>query len=352
MALSWWPNCRPCRPARGSARTTKAVEKAFSRADYANPVDTPNKRAHILTRELKFAIRTIQSIAWPVPRDSKKNEKNVVNSLAKGFRVLEAFTSDAPELVLAEIARRANLDNATTFRLLNTLVMLGYVEKVEDTRKFRLTLKCLDLGFNAIGRSDLRTQARPVLRSLVGEVNEAASIGVLEGAEVVYIERMQAGMTRLGVDVRIGSRVPVHSTAIGHAIVGFQPRAEQDEDPQGCAAQENDRANRHRRQDVIEAIQAGARARVRSRRPGERTGLCVLAAPILDIDGFPVAGSECRRATRFACRPANFEKSGCGAAAHAAQQLSRGLNATGSASIPPITTQLTLHMEIFHADQD
>src|SRR5438034_2865718 len=156
------------------------------------------------------------------------SDKNVVNSLAKGFRVLEAFTSEEPELVLAEIARRAGLDNATTFRLLNTLVMLGYVEKVEDTRKFRLTLRCLDLGFNAIGRSDLRTQARPVLRSLVGEVNEAASIGVLEGVEVVYIERMQAGMTRLGVDVRIGSRMPVHSTAMGHAIVGFLPRQEQE----------------------------------------------------------------------------------------------------------------------------
>src|SRR5947207_4203804 len=92
------------------------------------------------------------------------SDKNVVNSLAKGFRVLEAFTSDEPELVLAEIARRTNLDNATTFRLLNTLVMLGYVEKVEDTRKFRLTLKCLDLGFNAIGRSDLRTQDRKSTR--------------------------------------------------------------------------------------------------------------------------------------------------------------------------------------------
>ena len=152
------------------------------------------------------------------------SDKNVVNSLAKGFRALEAFTSEESELVLAEVARRAGLDNATTFRLLNTLVMLGYVEKIGETRKFRLTLKCLDLGFNAIARSDLRTQARPILRGLVGEMNEAASIGVLEGVEVVYIERMQAGMTRLGVDVRIGSRVPVHSTAMGHAILGFLPR--------------------------------------------------------------------------------------------------------------------------------
>ena len=65
-------------------------------------------------------------------------------------------------------------------------------------------------------------------------MNEAASIGVLEGAEVVYIERIQAGLTRLGVDVRIGSRVPVYATAIGHAILSFLPRADAGRHPAGA----------------------------------------------------------------------------------------------------------------------
>src|SRR5438034_722171 len=230
--------------------------------------------------ELKFVFRTMTG----------SSDKNVVNSLAKGFRVLEAFTSEEPELLLAEIARRANLDNATTFRLLNTLVMLGYVHKVEDSRKFRLTLKCLDLGFNAIARSDLRTQARPVLRSLVGEVNEAASIGVLEGVEVVYIERMQAGMTRLGVDVRIGSRVPVHSTAIGHAIVGFLPRAEQE---RILAAAPRKKMTDRTVTDVKTLLKRLKQVRERGYAVADQenvTGLCVLAGPILERDGFPGAG--------------------------------------------------------------
>src|SRR3954452_182247 len=163
--------------------------------------------------ELKFAIRTMYR---PDQRASKragsrrqvsedtKSEKNVVQSLAKGFQVLQAFTSDEPELVLADVARRSSLDKGTTFRLLNTLVMLGYIEKVDDTRRFRLTLKCLDIGFNAIARSDLRAQSRPILRGLVGELNEAASLGVLDGSDIVYVERIQAGLVRLGVDVRIG----------------------------------------------------------------------------------------------------------------------------------------------------
>src|SRR5437764_11457437 len=255
-------------------------------------------------------------------------DKNVVNSLAKGFRVLEVFTGEEPELVLAEIARRANLDNATTFRLLNTLVMLGYVEKVEDTRKFRLTLKCLDLGFNAIGRSDLRTQARPVLRSLVGEVNEAASIGVLEGVEVVYIERMQAGMTRLGVDVRIGSRVPLHSTAIGHAIVGFLPREEQQ---RILAAAPRKKMTERTVTDVKTLLRRLKEVRERGYAVADQanvTGLCVLAAPILDIDSFP-GPALAVAAPAFRMSAQAFEKAGAVPLLNAAQQLARSLNATG-----------------------
>src|SRR5947208_13729475 len=256
------------------------------------------------------------------------SDKNVVNSLAKGFRVLEAFTSDEPELVLAEIARRTTLDNATTFRLLNTLVMLGYVEKVEDTRKFRLTLKCLDLGFHAIARADLRTQARTILRSLVGEMNEAASIGVLEGVEIVYIERMQAGMTRLGVDVRIGSRVPVHSTAIGQANVGFLPREEQQ---RILAAAPRKKMTERTVTDVKTLLRRLKEVRARGYAVADQenvTGLCVLAAPILDVDGFPVAGLSVA-APAFRMSEQAFERDGAGLLLKAAHDLSRGLSATG-----------------------
>ena len=92
--------------------------------------------------------------------------------------------------------------------MLNTLVMLGYISRVPEGRKFRLTLKVTDLGFHAIGGADLREIARPILRSLVGEVSEAASLGVLDGADIVYIDRVRAGLTRIGVDIRIGTTIP------------------------------------------------------------------------------------------------------------------------------------------------
>ncbi|QOT79467.1 IclR family transcriptional regulator [Cupriavidus basilensis] len=91
--------------------------------------------------------------------------KNTVQSLEKGFRILEAFSAQEPELTMAEVARRSGLDNATALRFLNTLLDIGYVQRVPDTRLFRLSLKVPDLGFDAIAHSDLRTRARPILRA-------------------------------------------------------------------------------------------------------------------------------------------------------------------------------------------
>lgn len=262
----------------------------------------------------------------------KAADKSVVHSLAKGFRVLEAFTAEAPELTLAEVARRTGSDNATAFRLLNTLVMLGYVEKVAGTRAFRLTLKCLDLGFNAIARSDLRTLARPVLRELVGEVNEAASVGVLEGPEIVYIERIQAGLTRLGVDIRIGSRVPVYSTAIGHAILGFLPRETQVRVLEARPRQKLTEHTPTELPDLLARLDAVRRRGYALSDQETVSGLRVLSAPVLDADGLPVAGLSVA-APAFRMPLDAFETEARAPVLAAAAALARALQSAGGFAV-------------------
>ncbi|WP_337877238.1 IclR family transcriptional regulator C-terminal domain-containing protein [Elioraea sp.] len=260
-------------------------------------------------------------------------EKNLVRSLAKGFAVLHAFTAERDELTLAEVARAAGIDNATAFRFLNTLVMLGYVARVPGTRRFRLTLRCLDLGFNAIARADLRMLARPILRGLVGALNEAASIGVLDGADVVYVERIQAGIARLGVDVRIGSRVPVYSSAIGRAILAFLPRETQlavlEARPREklTEATVTDRA-------ALLAILARVRADGIALSDQETVpGLRVLACPLLDADGVPLGGiSVAAPALRMSAE--DYLRQAGPPLIAAARALSRGLEAAGGTAAP------------------
>jgi IclR family pca regulon transcriptional regulator len=263
--------------------------------------------------------------------------KNTVQSLAKGFKVLQAFTAQEPELTMAEVARKADMDNATAFRFLNTLVSIGYIEKVEGSRCFRLSLKVLDLGFHAIARSDLRTHARPILRSLVGELNEAASIGVLDGSSVMYIERVQAGLTQLGVDVRIGSRVPVYSTAVGQAILAWLPRETQLQVLRGQPLIKlTDTTITDL--DALLARLENIRNSGYALSDGETVaGLYVLAVPVLDIDGIPVAAlSVAAPAHRNSLH--HFRDNTLDAVVSAAAQLARSLQATGgyaSQHLPP-----------------
>ncbi len=263
----------------------------------------------------------------PTP-EKTANDKNIVQSLAKGFRVLEAFTSDQPEASLAEIARRTGSDNATAFRLLNTLLQLGYVERVSGTRLFRLTLKCVELGFNAIARSDLRTLARPLLRGLVGTAGEAASVGVLDGSDVMFVERVQFGLAQVGVDIRIGTRVPAYSTAIGHAILAQLPR-EQQVRVLEAGPREQRTARTPTDLTALLAILDQARARGFALSDQENvTGLRVLAAPVCDVDGAPIGGLS-TAASAFHQTLAEFEARARDPVIDAAHALSRALQAAG-----------------------
>lgn len=154
------------------------------------------------------------------------NPKNVVNSVLKAFSVLHAFAPAQPAMTVSEVAAATSMDRGTTFRLIHTLVALGYLRSV-PVRKFRLTLKCLELGFLALSSQDLWAHAEPLLNDCVPAVCDAASLGMLDGADVVYLQRVDKGLVRHNVDRRPGRRVRAYGAALGHAMLAFLPEAQQ-----------------------------------------------------------------------------------------------------------------------------
>lgn len=156
-----------------------------------------------------------------------KNPKNYVASVGKAFAVLKSFSSEAFELTLSEIAARADLDRGTAFRLIQTLIELGYLQAVPQGRRFRLGLACLDLGYTVLSHGSLRPMVEPLLRDLVPEVGDAASLGILDGGDVVYLARVGAGLDRHKMDRRPGTRIPAYSAALGHVMLAHLARDEQ-----------------------------------------------------------------------------------------------------------------------------
>jgi len=216
--------------------------------------------------------------------------KSVVQSAAKTFAVLRAFSTDHPELTISEVGERAGLDRGTSFRLINTLVALGYLATIPGTRRFRLTLKCLDLGYAALAGGGLRAMAAPLLRELVPEQADAASLGVLQGPDVVYVERVQSDMGRRDLDRRTGSRTGAYAAALGHVLLAWMPA-----DEARAVLESADRVPLSDRTlvdlDALMARLAQVRAQGYATADGENAyGLRTIAAPVLDASGQARAG--------------------------------------------------------------
>lgn len=263
----------------------------------------------------------IKASAAAKPESSAKNS---VQSLAKAFRLLEAIAASESDLTLSELAIAASLDPGTTHRMLKTLIDLGYVARSE-AKRFTLTLKVLDLGFRAIGHRDMRTLARPILRTLVGEVSEAASLGVLSGTNVLYIERMRAGIMRLGVDIQIGTMIPAAGSVIGWAMLAHLPEAEcqrlLDAGDTGSVRPMNPA-------EVLAKLKAVRRQGYASGISPISNGIAVLAVPVLDQESYPVAAVSVT-APSVRMTAADLSAHALGSLQSAAREIARGLQARG-----------------------
>lgn len=269
--------------------------------------------------------------ATRTPASEREDSRNVVNSLAKGLRILEAFSAERPELTLSEVGGLAGLDPGTTFRMLNTLVMLGYLSRIPETKRFRLTLKVVDLGLHAIARADLREIARPILRSIVGTVNEAASLGVLDGADILYVERVRAGLTRIGVDIRIGTTIPAFWSTIGEAFLAYLPKPELE---RVLAMKPRAGAFPHKpmNRDEIEGRLANVREHGYALRDSYfGSGLRVLAVPVLDVDNYPLAAISVA-VPQMQMSMDDFRERALEAVLHAARDIARAVQASGTVS--------------------
>ncbi|MBP0465405.1 helix-turn-helix domain-containing protein [Roseomonas sp. PWR1] len=223
-------------------------------------------------------------------RGRVENPKNLVQSVAKAFAVLKAFGPGQPELTVAEVAAHTGHDRGTAFRLIHTLVGLGYLRTVPDGRRFRLTLKCLELGYAALSAGDLPALAQPLLRELVPEVADAGSLGLLEKGEVIYLARVEAGLERHGVVRRPGTRIGAYATALGQAILAWLPRDEQVAQLESVPRVKlSDRTLTDL--DALLLRLDEVRARGYAVSDGENAyGLRTVAAPVLDARGAPAAG--------------------------------------------------------------
>ncbi len=154
--------------------------------------------------------------------DSSVNSAYYVESLARGLSILSLFAEGKAALSLTDIAENLQLNKTTTFRLLFTLETLGYLQRDRQTKLYQPALEVLRLGLAVLNSLKIRQVAIPYLQHLAIEISETVSLVVLDKAKALYIDRFGRQHT-LNIDHSIGSRLPLHCTATGKALLAFLP---------------------------------------------------------------------------------------------------------------------------------
>ena len=131
--------------------------------------------------------------------------------------ILDCFSADRPTLTLSDISRLAGLPLTTAHRQVGELARWGALERDHEGR-YRIGLRLWEVGALAPRSIGLREAALPFLEDLYEVTHENVQLAVLDGSEVVYVERI-SGRQAVHVVTRPGSRLPVHATAVGLVLL-------------------------------------------------------------------------------------------------------------------------------------
>lgn len=147
-------------------------------------------------------------------------EPKVDSTLSKGLAILENLAGSRQGKGVTELSKELGLTKSNTFRLLQTLATLGYVQHMPD-KTYAATLKTWRVGRASVESLNLRELAAPELAYLSQETGEAVYLAVREGLSVVYIDKIDSQKPIRSWNP-IGGAAPLHCVGTGKAILAAE----------------------------------------------------------------------------------------------------------------------------------
>src|ERR1700758_395728 len=153
-------------------------------------------------------------------RPGKKvaTDRSFVVALSRGLEVLRAFQPNDGLLGNQEIAARTKLPKPTVSRLTYTLTKLGYLTPVPRFEKYQLAPSAMALGYAALANLGLRHLSEPFREEVMRQTGGAVAVGGRDRHSMIYFGQSRNGLT-LGVQLDVGSRIPIATTAMGRAYL-------------------------------------------------------------------------------------------------------------------------------------
>jgi IclR family KDG regulon transcriptional repressor len=141
-----------------------------------------------------------------------------VQSIGRAFAILEEIARSRDGISLAELSKRVGLHNSTTFHLVKTMVTLGYVRQLKDSKRYRVGRPLFALAASSLDDVEMVSMATPILEDLSRETGESGHFAVRMGDSIVVIART-SGSGAFQLTDRVGVIRPAHATALGKIVL-------------------------------------------------------------------------------------------------------------------------------------
>jgi len=153
----------------------------------------------------------------------KAKDINVIQTVDNALNVLEALCEEGDEVRVTQLSNRLGMNKVSLFRYLATLENRGYVEKSDDSRKYRLGLAAYEMGQKILSRMGLLRKAKPVMEMLARDCDEALYLAVPRDQDVLMFEMVDTTQ-QVRIVPLVGQRYPLAQTSAGKVILAHRGR--------------------------------------------------------------------------------------------------------------------------------
>lgn len=150
--------------------------------------------------------------------DIVKKESQILQSVENALKIIDLLSENG-EMGISEISRALKIGKSTAFRLTSTLKSRGFVVQNTSTEKYGLSTKFVRIGSSILSKHDLISIVHPYLTELSKKHGEATHLVIMEGYEIVFIDKVNSSNVSIQMHSRIGARMPAYCTGTGKLLL-------------------------------------------------------------------------------------------------------------------------------------
>ncbi len=184
-----------------------------------SPAKSKTNPARALSARRGLAIARLVKDPLPdIDDDVEDRARGGVQSIGRAFAILEEVARNRDGIALADLSKRVGLHNSTTFHLVKTMVSLGYIRQIKESKRYRIGRPLFALAASALDEMEMVSMATPVLDDLSRETGESSHFAARMSDAVVVMARTP-GPGAFQLTDRVGVVRPAYCTALGKVIL-------------------------------------------------------------------------------------------------------------------------------------